>query len=105
MLPKRNASDIALSDSGNDGFFSRATDEPVKMRAHRDTRLYFHTDTVLCDAVDRRAAHVWARRVDHLRIDARADCFQNRLASSFRCQIDCAGSVALERNACLIRSN
>src|SRR6266496_3029257 len=100
-----NRAHNAFSHAGDNGFFSRATDKPVEMRAYGNTSFDLHADTVLCDSVNRRAAHVWARSVDYLRIDARAHCFQNRLASSLGGKIDGAGTVEIERDACLIRSN
>jgi hypothetical protein len=89
----------------NDRFFGRATNESIKVRAHCDARFHFHPDAVLSDAVNRRTTHVWARGVDHFRIDARAHRFEHRLAGSFGRQIDGAGSIEVERNPCLVRSN
>src|SRR4029077_7947919 len=100
-----NRANNTFAYSRDDGFFSRTTDEPIEMRTHGNTRFDLHADTVLCDSVNRCAAHVWARSVDHLRIDARAHCFQNRFASPFGGQIDGASPVEIERDSCLVSSN
>src|SRR4026208_814434 len=82
-----------------------ATDESIEMRAHRDSRFDFHSDAILRDAVNRRATHVWARRVDDLWINTRPHRFQHCLASAFRGKVDGASAIEIERNACLISGN
>ena len=49
------------------------------------------------------ASHVGTRRVDHLRIDARAHRFENRFAGALRGQIDCASPIEIQRNSGLVR--
>src|SRR5882757_10355137 len=100
-----NRANNTFAYSRDDGFFSRATDEPIEMRTHGNTRFDLHADTVLCDSVNRRAAHIWARSVDHLRIDARAYRFQDCLARSLRGKVDGTGSVEIERDSCLVSGN
>ena len=75
------------------------------MRTHRHARLHFHANAVLGHAIDRLPAHRRTRHVDHLWIDARAHGFEHSFASAFCRQIDCAGSIKIERDAGLVRSN
>src|SRR5947208_4730067 len=100
-----NCAHDTFSDAGDDRFFSCATDEPIKMRTHRNTRFNFHADPVLRYTVNRRATHVWARRVDRFRINARAHRFQNRLAGALSREINGAGAVEIERNTGLVSGN
>ena len=104
-MRRANRANNALANPRDDCFFSRAANESIEMRAHRHTRFDFHADSVLCDAIDGRAAHGRVRRINHLRIDARAHRFQNRLASSLGGKVDGTGSVEIERDSCLISSN
>ena len=94
-----------FADTRNDGFFGRATNESIEVGAHCHARFHFHPDAVLCDAVNCRTTHVWARGVDHFRIDACAHRFEHRLAGSFGRQINGAGSIEVERNPCFVCSN
>src|SRR5882724_8520166 len=100
-----NRADNSFADPGDDCFFGRAADEPIEMRAHSDARLDLHANTVLCDAVNRCATHVWARRVNYFWIDARAHRFQHSLASSFRGEVDGASAIEIERDASLVGGN
>ena len=75
------------------------------MRAHRHTGLNFHADAVLRHAIDSRASHRDIRTIDHFRIDACAHRFEHGFARAFRGQVDRAGTVEIERNACLVRSD
>src|SRR4029453_6964659 len=100
-----NSTHDTFADACDDGLFSRPADESIEMRTHRDPRLYFHANTVLCDAVDGSAAHRWIGRVNHFRIDAGAHRFQDGFASAFCGKIDSASSVEIERNPGLVSSN
>jgi len=104
-MRRTNRAYNAFADSRDNRFFGRATDESIKMRAHRNSRFDLYADAILRDAVDRRATHVWAGRVDNLWINTRPDRFQHCLASAFRGKVDGASAIEIERNACLISGN
>src|SRR5205823_8501592 len=104
-MRRTNRAHDAFADPGDDRFLSCASDEPIKMRTHGNTRFNFHADAVLRYTVNRRATHVWTRRVDHFRINARAHSFQDRLTGALRREIDGASTVEIERNACFVSGN
>ena len=79
--------------------------KPVEVRAHRHPRLDLHADAVLRHAVDGGAPHVCAGRVDDLRVNAGADCFEHCLAGAFGGEIDRAGPVEIERDAGFVRGD
>jgi hypothetical protein len=52
-MRRTNRAHNAFADSRNNGFFGRATDESIKMRAHGDSRFDLYADTILRNAVNR----------------------------------------------------
>ena len=104
-MRRPNRADNTFADARDDCFLSRAADEPIEMRAHRDPRFDFDPDAILRDAVNRCPAHGWIRRINDFRIDAGAHRFQDCFAGAFGCQVYGACAVEIERNTRLIGSD
>ena len=92
----------AFADAGDDGFFRRAANETLQMRAHGHTRLGLDDDAVLGHPVNGDFAGGGIRTVDDLRINGGFHGFEDGFAGAFGRQINGASAVELKADAGLV---
>ena len=99
---RTDGGDDAFSDSGNDGFLSGTTDEAFEVGADGDAGADVDRDSVFGHGGDFGNSGVGVGAFDDLGVDGGADRFEDRFAGVFGGEVDGAGTIEWERDACLV---
>lgn len=89
----------AFADTGNDGLFSRTSDEAVEVSADGDSGADVDGDPVFSDGIDFGDAGAGIRAIDDFRVNGSSDGFEDGLAGVLGGKIDGAGAVEGEGDA------